>query len=76
MGKIEIRINNIVLGGVFNNQDKKFVENYSKNVPLGGMANKGECIPPILFTGGWIKLYNRLRFVCRWWLDSLVINEI
>ena len=50
--KSEIRINNIVLGGVFNNQDKKFVENYSKNVPLGRMANKGECIPPILFLLG------------------------
>ena len=34
------------------NVDKKFVENYSKNVPLGRMANKGECIPPILFLLG------------------------
>jgi len=51
-GKFGIRINNIVLGGVFNNQDEKFVENYSRNVPLGRMANKEECIPPVLFLLG------------------------
>ena len=48
-GDNEIRVNNVVFGGIFNNQDKKFVENYSKNVPLKRMANLEECIDPILF---------------------------
>lgn len=48
-GEYGIRVNNIVLGGIFNNQDKKFVKNYSKNVPLGRMANINECIEPIIF---------------------------
>ena len=48
-GENEIRVNNIVFGGIFNNQDQTFVKNYSKNVPLGRMANIEESIDPILF---------------------------
>ncbi len=48
-GEHEIRVNNVVFGGIYNFQDEKFVENYSKNVPLKRMANIEESIDPILF---------------------------
>ena len=48
-GNNEIRVNNIVFGGIFNNQDDIFIKNYSQNVPLGRMANIDESIEPILF---------------------------
>ena len=48
-GSSGIRVNNIILGGISNEQDQKFIDSYSKNVPLGRMAHVDECIPPILF---------------------------
>jgi NAD(P)-dependent dehydrogenase (short-subunit alcohol dehydrogenase family) len=36
----EIRVNSISLGGVFRNQDPKFVEKYKKKTPLGRMAKE------------------------------------
>lgn len=44
-----VRVNSISPGGVFDNHDKKFVENYSRRVPLGRMANKDEYKGAILF---------------------------
>ena len=43
------RINCIAPGGIFNNQDRIFVENYSKHVPLGRMMNVEEILPLIEF---------------------------
>jgi NAD(P)-dependent dehydrogenase (short-subunit alcohol dehydrogenase family) len=40
--KNKIRVNNLILGGVYNNQPKKFVSKYCKKVPMGRMANKDE----------------------------------
>lgn len=37
-----IRVNTLTFGGVFNNQDKKFIKNYCKHVPLGRMARENE----------------------------------
>ena len=51
-GSSGIRVNNIILGGVSNKQDQQFIDNYSRNVPLGRMAQVDECIPPILFLLG------------------------
>tara|TARA_B100000405_G_scaffold239098_1_gene172704 strand:+ start:6 stop:203 length:198 start_codon:yes stop_codon:yes gene_type:complete len=45
-------VNNVVLGGILNNQDKDFIEKYSENVPLGRMASVEECVMPILFLLG------------------------
>lgn len=44
-----VRVNTLSLGGVFNNQDKKFLEEYSKRVPIGRMARKDEYNGAILF---------------------------
>jgi NAD(P)-dependent dehydrogenase (short-subunit alcohol dehydrogenase family) len=38
-------INTIILGGVLNNQDPEFVNSYSKNVPMGRMANPSDLNP-------------------------------
>jgi len=37
--KSNVRVNNLVLSGVFNNQDKEFLESYNKRIPIGRMAS-------------------------------------
>ncbi len=44
-----IRINSLSPGGVFDNHDPKFVQNYSRRVPLGRMAHKDEYKGAVLF---------------------------
>ncbi len=44
-----VRVNTLTLGGVFNNQDETFLENYGNKVPLGRMASQGEYNGAILF---------------------------
>ncbi len=41
----DFSVNTIVLGGVFNQQNSDFVDSYSKNVPLGKMANPSDLFP-------------------------------
>lgn len=48
-GKYGIRANSLTPGGVFDNQEKKFVSNYEKKVPLGKMANWTDYNGAILF---------------------------
>ena len=48
-GKDNIRVNALTPGGVFDGQEKKFVKNYSKKVPLGRMAEWHEYNGAILF---------------------------
>ncbi|MFA4905582.1 MAG: SDR family oxidoreductase [Candidatus Margulisiibacteriota bacterium] len=48
-GKYNIRVNTICPGGVFNDQDKVFVEKYSKKTPLGRMAKPDEIAAVVLF---------------------------
>ena len=40
--KKNIRVNNLILGGVKNNQPKKFMNNYCNRVPMNRMAKKDE----------------------------------
>ncbi len=44
-----IRCNALSPGGIYNNQPEDFVENVSKQIPLGRMANKNEYQSAILF---------------------------
>lgn len=44
-----VRINTIVPGGVENNQDPGFIENYSKMTPMGRMMKKEEILSAILY---------------------------
>jgi NAD(P)-dependent dehydrogenase (short-subunit alcohol dehydrogenase family) len=48
-GKYGIRINSLCAGGVFDNQNKLFVKNYKKIVPLKRMANSDEIASVIAF---------------------------
>ena len=47
--KRNVRVNTLTLGGVFNNQDEKFITNYTSKVPLGRMANQSDYNGAILF---------------------------
>jgi len=48
-GEHNIRINTICPGGIFDNQDPTFVENYSKKTPLKRMGNPEEIASAVLF---------------------------
>ncbi|MDY7000660.1 MAG: SDR family oxidoreductase [Thermodesulfobacteriota bacterium] len=37
-----VRVNTLVLGGVFNNQDDKFFSEYARRAPMGRMADENE----------------------------------
>ena len=49
MGKNNIRCNAIAPGGIFNNQDKDFVNKLKKIIPVGRMAKRNEYNDLILF---------------------------
>lgn len=44
LSKYKIRVNCISPGGIFNNQNKKLVKNYTKKVPLKRMADLNEIV--------------------------------
>jgi len=48
-GPSGVRVNNICPGGVFDNQNRKFVANYSKKVPMKRMARPDEIASVVLF---------------------------
>lgn len=48
-GPRRVRVNNICPGGVFDNQNPKFVANYSKKVPMKRMARPDEIASAVLF---------------------------
>jgi len=48
-GRNGVRINCVSPGGIFDNQDKLFVEKYEKKVPLGRMGNPSDIAPAVCF---------------------------
>lgn len=44
-----VRVNTMVLGGVFNHQDPRFLEGYRRRVPLGRMARPDEYNGAVVF---------------------------
>lgn len=48
-GEYGVRVNTICPGGIFDNQDKTFVKNYSKQAPLKRMGNPEEIASATLF---------------------------
>jgi NAD(P)-dependent dehydrogenase (short-subunit alcohol dehydrogenase family) len=45
----KIRVNTLVIAGVFNNQDDEFLEAYTKRIPIGRMANVNEYNGALVF---------------------------
>jgi NAD(P)-dependent dehydrogenase (short-subunit alcohol dehydrogenase family) len=41
-GRSGVRVNSVTFGGVFNDQDSRFLENYEAHVPMGRMARADE----------------------------------
>lgn len=48
-GKFNVRVNCISPGGVYRNEDPKFVKNYNRLTPLGRMAKPDDIVMPVLF---------------------------
>jgi NAD(P)-dependent dehydrogenase (short-subunit alcohol dehydrogenase family) len=48
-GQYGVRINTVSPGGIFDNQDKKFVSNYEKKVPMKRMGTPKDIAPSVLF---------------------------
>jgi len=49
LAKYNINVNALSPGGILNNQDKRFVEEYSKRTPLGRMSNVDDYSTSILY---------------------------
>ena len=47
MAPNNVRVNCISPGGIYNNQDNDFVENYSKKVPMNRMGNENELLSTV-----------------------------
>jgi NAD(P)-dependent dehydrogenase (short-subunit alcohol dehydrogenase family) len=49
LGPNNIRVNAVSPGGIFDNQNPIFVNNYNNKVPLRRMGNPDDIIPAIIF---------------------------
>ena len=44
-----VRVNTLVIAGVFNNQEEDFLKSYCQRIPIGRMANQDEYNGALLF---------------------------
>lgn len=49
LGEHDVRVNAVSPGGVFNDQQEAFVENYERETPLGRMAEPADVVGPVVF---------------------------
>lgn len=47
--KKKIRVNTLTIAGVFNNQDKEFLQAYCDRIPIGRMAEVNDYFGPLIF---------------------------
>lgn len=47
--KFNVRVNSLTIAGVYNNQDKNFLDNYCSRIPLGRMASSNEYDGAVVF---------------------------
>lgn len=47
--KFNVRVNSLTIAGVFNNQEKEFLDNYCSRIPLGRMASSNEYDGAVVF---------------------------
>jgi len=50
--KQNVRVNSLSIAGVFNNQDKEFLDAYCARIPVGRMANPDDYIGAVMFLAG------------------------
>ncbi|OHB55974.1 MAG: short-chain dehydrogenase [Planctomycetes bacterium GWF2_50_10] len=53
----KIRVNSISPGGIFANQPERFLQNYTKKVPVGRMANNDDIKGPVVFLASQASAY-------------------
>ncbi len=56
-GPYSVRVNSISPGGLFENQDPKFVERYNRRTFLGRMANGDDIKGPVVFLASDASMY-------------------
>jgi NAD(P)-dependent dehydrogenase (short-subunit alcohol dehydrogenase family) len=47
--KCDVRVNNLVISGVLNGQEKEFLDAYCSRIPIGRMAGKSDYNGAVLF---------------------------
>jgi NAD(P)-dependent dehydrogenase (short-subunit alcohol dehydrogenase family) len=47
--KDNVRVNTLIIAGVFNNQDEEFINEYNRRIPIGRMANNDEYNGALIF---------------------------
>lgn len=52
-----VRVNNLTIAGVFNNQDREFLDAYCKRIPIGRMANPDDYFGALMFLCGDLSRY-------------------
>ena len=53
----EVRVNALSPGGIFRDQDPRFVQRYERETPLGRMATEDDVVGPILFLASDLSRY-------------------
>lgn len=55
--KKNVRVNSMTIAGVFNNQEKEFLDVYCSRIPIGRMADSSEYNGPVLFLASDASVY-------------------